>query len=214
MQRERRIKIVLEYFEEFKQGMIRRLGLDGTSGDLAFADCYESSTEFGQFIPSDIEDVNAIFALLEERGLDWKGKKFLDAGCGDARVCALASVYDAEVTGIEGCALVHKKAISRLMEIRQRGIEIYPEIILGNFLHDDTYQTPFSEFDVVYNFINSEEQLAEKFAEEAKDDAIFILYGGSGRSFDGLVTIETVHTCAGKVCGRSPMPTTFYRKTV
>ena len=73
--------------------------------------------EEGLFIPSPLMSINHILLFLIERGIINVSKPFLDAGCGDGRIVALAALYGPSI-GVE-----YDEGIYRIAEEHIRNLE-------------------------------------------------------------------------------------------
>ena len=165
---------------------------------------YVKETETGVFIPSSIDIARQALTTLVDRNIIDPTVPFLDAGCGDGRIVALASSMGIPAWGVESDEELI--AIAKQNLINLHSLEVIKNtpafIIQGDFCNNTTYQTlgtSFSDFGTIYNYDNNYDLLAQKIAGEANPNAIYVLYSGdeSTESFSGLVLIEELILCDG-----------------
>ena len=158
---------------------------------------YVKETQTGVFIPSSIDIVRQTLTQLIERGIIDPTKPFLDAGCSDGRIVALASSLGIPAWGIESDEELVAMAKQNLINLHS--LEVIKEtpafIVHGDFCSDATYTTlgtPFSNFHTIYNYDNNYDHLAKKIAEDANPDTVYVLYSGdeSSEIFSGLNLIH------------------------
>ena len=163
---------------------------------------YVKETETGVFIPSSINIVRQALITLVDRNLIDPTMPFLDAGCGDGRIVALASSMGIPAWGVESDEELVAMAKQNLINLYSlEVIKNTPAFVLqGDFCNNATYQnlgTSFSHFGTIYNYDNNYDLLAQKIAGEASPHAIYILYSGDETtdSFSGLDLIEELILC-------------------
>jgi len=163
---------------------------------------YVKETETGVFIPSSINIVRQALITLVDRNIIDPTMPFLDAGCGDGRIVALASSMGIPAWGIESDEELVAMAKQNLINLYSlEVIKNTPAFVLqGDFCNNETYQnlgTSFSGFGTIYNYDNNYDLLAQKIAGEASPHAIYILYSGDESTdiFSGLVLIEELILC-------------------
>jgi len=147
-------------------------------------------TAKGFFIPSSLVHMNIAFSKLSK--IIKKSRPFLDAGCGDARVMALASMFGYAAYGIE-----YEKDIAENAKKNLKKLNLFGMVEKGDFLDDKTYLklgAKFEDFGTIFNFANSCIDLAEKIAKESKPGVIFLFYDTSKRptEFKGLDLIKSL----------------------
>jgi SAM-dependent methyltransferase len=162
-------KLIKDYFdtldrdEEFRGGPYKR-------------------TEVGQFVPSPLLHLEAAFAHMISLGVSSASSKFLDAGCGDARVLAVISgVYSIEAVGVEYDAEMADKSLRNLDNLTQLGSKRADwQVVQGDFMDNKTYEKTgieFQQFDIVFNYINNQRDIAMKVFEESPAGTAFWLLG-------------------------------------
>jgi len=149
-------------------------------------------TEVGQFVPSPLLHLDAAFAHLISLGEIRSGSKFLDAGCGDARVLAVISgTYAIESVGVEYDEEMAGKSAYNMKQLAELGVmQARWKIIQGDFMDDKTYAesgVSFRQFDVVFNYINNQRDIAAKVFEDSPSGTAFWLLGAFPvQGFQGL----------------------------
>jgi len=155
---------------------------------------YVKGTEVGEFAISCLVEVDQALDELVRDGVIDPSKPFLDAGCGDARVVALANVYGFPSYGVEGDLKFLREGESNLSRLRRKGILTrgVPAVVFhGKFSVDSTYEGAglrFSDFSTIFNYISNVETIATKIARDSPPGTVFILYGSELEAppFDGL----------------------------
>jgi hypothetical protein len=116
---------------------------------------------------------------------------FVDLGCADGRVNVLMSYVAGKSIGIEIDADILSEFSPRkktlLAELKKRKLMLPPDNIAlfqGSSLAPSTYQHMVSEIgihlkdvDLFYTYITLHDLFAEKIAKEAKDGALYLVYG-------------------------------------
>lgn len=158
---------------------------------------YVKETSTGVFIPSSIDIVRqALTQLIEKETIDPEAL-FLDAGCGDGRIVALASSLGISAWGIESDEELVALSKQNLINLRKLAVlnDTPAFIYRGNFAADATYQSlgrSFSEFGTVYNYTNNHELVGTMIAQHSRPGTRYILYSGDEQreEFPGLNLLE------------------------
>jgi|GEM_PF-1398091 hypothetical protein len=139
-------------------------------------------TELGQFVPSPIMHIKAALDYLLDRNLIDPFAPLLDAGSGDGRIIAIASLYyGITAIGVEYDAELfessrnHINHLSTLCQSTASGT-----IIQGDFTDDLTYKMnglTFQMFSTVFNYINNESSIAYKISQDSPPHTKFVLLG-------------------------------------
>src|SRR3989338_5987882 len=126
-------------------------------------------TAIGCYRPTRIEALRELFDRLHGEGFLQPFDVFLDAGGGDARVAALAALYDLRSYSVEGDYHTHTLAEQRIARLRREGIledaarQEYPVLAYGDFLDMRTYvqlRLRPQAIDMVFNGGDNETALA------------------------------------------------------
>lgn len=172
-----KIEEIKEYYKELEKNMKHgfKTKLNGENG--IFRANYVST--FVDII------VNGIMKDLDTSNIgDLQNLKFLDAGCGDSRSLAVASLFGFDAYGIdldENLIKTSEKASNDLY-----GNKIIPlkfKVVKGSFNHDRPYKKlgiSMNDLDYILHSINSMSlfDYMDKFSKEAKSKAKLILLGG------------------------------------
>ena len=158
---------------------------------------YVKETNTGVFIPSSIDIVRQAFShLINSEIMDPK-QPFLDAGCGDGRIVALAASLGIPAWGIESDEELVALSKQNLINLGKLAVlNSTPALIhRGNFAAAATYQSldrSFNEFGTVYNYTNNHEQIGEMIAQHSPPRTVYILYSGDEQTeeFPGLNLLE------------------------
>ncbi|MDG2070727.1 MAG: class I SAM-dependent methyltransferase [Pseudomonadales bacterium] len=158
---------------------------------------YVKETNTGVFIPSSIDIVRQAFRHLIEGEIMDPLQPFLDAGCGDGRIVALATSLGIPAWGIESDEELVALSKQNLINLRKLAVlnSTPARIHRGNFAAAATYQIldkSFSEFGTVYNYTNNHEQVGEMIARHSPPGTLYILYSGDEQTeeFPGLTLLE------------------------
>lgn len=177
----------LELLETYYEVISRKL-LD------KFSMGYTKETNSGVFVPSSLNIIHQAFIHLIDTGVIDKNKPFLDAGCGDGRIVALASSLGIPAWGLESDEELVALAKHNLINLKALGVikESAAIIHRGNFCDDKSYTNidhQFSDFGTIYNYDNNAGLLASKIAKEAKPKTVYLLYSGDEikEEFRGLI---------------------------
>ena len=165
---------------------------------------YLKETDTGIFIPSSLDIIRQAFIHLLSKDIIDLDKPFLDAGCGDGRIVALASSMGIASWGIESDEELTALAKHNLINLRALGVikETTAMIHRGNFCDNKTYQDmniEFTDFGTIYNYDNNHENLAKKIAKDAKPKTIYLLYSGDEvkEDFSGLIFLHQLALANG-----------------
>lgn len=172
-----RIDALVRYFDQFYQEEHR-----------------PKRTSIGYYRPTNLHDVRTLFDKLDEEGFLQQLDIFADAGGGDGRIAALASLYEARAYSIEGDKALHTLATRRIGELAAQGIleplenNNGPWLVEGDFLDPQTYiqqlhVTPRA-IDVFFNAGDNEQGLSRFIKKHGKDYSHLILMQSSGALVD------------------------------
>ena len=154
-----------------------KVGCEGSEG-------YRKSTDLDKFIRCARE-------LKALRLIDRQTTNFLDLGCADGRVNVLMSYFVHKSIGIEidpDILSDYRSHASQLdLLLRENQLDAAPGnvfVFTGNSLENETFgriQTStgvgFKDVDIFYTYITLHDAFAEKIAAEAKNDALYLVYG-------------------------------------
>lgn len=181
---------------------------------------YLKETNSGVFIPSSLNIIHQAFIHLIGTGVIDKDEPFLDAGCGDGRIVALASSMGISAWGIESDEELAALAKHNLINLASLGVikESAAMIYQGNFCNRKAYcvmDIKFSDFGTIYNYDNNADLLANKIVEEAKPKTVYLLYSGDEikEVFRGLVFLGELDLISNSRNNDSPqeVPQGFVR---
>ena len=154
-------------------------------------------TEKGLFVPTPLVHMTDAFsALLKDRIIS-KNSLFLDAGCGDGRIVALAGMFGLKPYGIEYDDEFFSIASDSLKSMKENGMLKEYGLAKGDFLLESSYRKlgkKFREFNIVFNFINMCNELAEKIHIEYEKGTVFLIYDTSsvGVKFENVSYLKTI----------------------
>ena len=154
-----------------------KVGYEGCEG-------YRKSTDLQKF-------ANCIRELEDMGCIDRQRTVFADLGCADGRVNVLMSYFVKKSIGIEIDHDILDEYPVRKAELIGRlktaGLAPPPDNIAvfhGSSLKDETFRDIFSEtgvqyqdIDLFYTYITLHDLFAEKIAREAKQGALYLVYG-------------------------------------
>jgi len=154
-----------------------KVGYQGNEG-------YRKSTDLHKF-------ARCVGELVAKRLIDPERTVFTDLGCADGRVNVLMSYFVKRSIGIEIDPEILSEHEPRkrtlLQRIEQADLELPPENIwlfagssLAPSVHARIYQETgvrFSDVDLFYTYITLHEVFAEKICEDAKEGALYLVYG-------------------------------------
>ncbi|RLB56114.1 MAG: hypothetical protein DRI90_18945 [Deltaproteobacteria bacterium] len=163
--------------------------------------------------------LSAIVACLDrwlDGGIVVPGRsRFLDIGCGDGRVNVLFSYLTQASLGIEidEWTLDEYLPLRRQLdqELAEQGLPLPEDNIvllhgdsLDQAVHDEmrrTSATTFGDIDLFFTFLTLHDELAPRIAADAKDGAIFIVYGLDNilPRYDGLTLLEEASSLADQL---------------
>ncbi|MHA1989938.1 MAG: hypothetical protein ACW981_07715 [Candidatus Hodarchaeales archaeon] len=159
------------FSQQFKD-LIDYFNSIGPQFDLAFA------PEVGTYYPASIVHLSKIFQELIDLSLIFPNQTFLDAGSGDGRVVALASLFGFESYGIELNKLIYESSLEHVSKLVTRIIlPRSPLIVCGDVLSDTPYNNlkkNFRDFQIIFNFNTLPYELLEKIKTESPMNTIFI----------------------------------------
>jgi SAM-dependent methyltransferase len=155
----------------------RKVGYQGNEG-------YRKSTDLGKLVPC-VED------LVAKGFLDPARTVFADLGCGDGRVNVLMSYFVRRSIGVEIDPDIlseyepRKRAL--LQEIEEADLRPPPEnvcLFSGSSLDDSLYERVhgetgfrFEDMDLFYTYITLHDVFAEKIRRDAREGALYLVYG-------------------------------------
>ena len=150
------------------------------------------SVEKGTFVTGSIKHV---FEALEKLKIDFhlisNKDSFLDAGSGDGRVCALASVLGLQSYGIEYHEQIVQAAIENIELLKQKGLFTdnttpIPVLVQGDFLEDSSFEKlgiTFEDISVFFNFVTYHEDLSCKIVNRSPSGTKLIIHSPCPMSF-------------------------------
>lgn len=154
-----------------------KVGYQGNEG-------YRKSTDLQKFAES-------IRELVSEGFIDPNRTVFTDLGCADGRVNVMMSYFVRTSIGIEIDPDIlseygpHKKAL--LAEIEEESLEPPHDnirLFQGSSLDDSLYRgiydetgLRFADMDLFYTYITLHDVFAEKICRDARDGALYLVYG-------------------------------------
>ncbi len=169
-------------------------------------------TAMGSDLASDIIHIEMVFSRLVTRGVVDLTKPFLDAGCADARIVALASQYWEEAYGIESdeTGFRRGKEALRVLSDSQTIKREKVEVIKGDFGKVETYENTglkFSEIGTFYNYYNNPEQIRDLICELSPPGTVFLLhqftepnFEFNGLRYEGKIAVkDDAYTLSGTV---------------
>ena len=147
------------------------------------------SVEKGTYVTGSIKHVYLALQELKD-DLLFDSQTFIDAGSGDGRICAIASLMGLESYGIEYNGDVAQASFENIQQLKNMGIFTNgvapPKIVQGDFLEESTYQKlgiEFSNINIIFNFVTYHENLADKIVQQSPKGTIFILHSPCPISF-------------------------------
>ncbi|MHA2099475.1 MAG: hypothetical protein ACW99A_12420 [Candidatus Kariarchaeaceae archaeon] len=155
------IKDLIDYFDSI-----------GPQFDLAFA------PEEGTYYPASIKHLFKIFQELIKSSVISPNQTFLDAGSGDGRIVALASLLGFDAYGIELNRLIYESSLQIIEElVKKKIITKIPHLICGNIINSSSYTSlgnDFKNFHIIFNFNTLPYELLRKIEIESPINTIFI----------------------------------------
>ena len=149
------------------------------------------TVEKGTFVTGSIKHIyTALDQLKNNFKLISELDTFFDAGSGDGRICALASLMGLQSYGIEYHEMIANASIENINQLQTKGIikdqKTKPIIVKGDFLEEISYSRlgiKFEEISIFYNFVTYHENLAEKIINQSPKGTKFILHSPCPISF-------------------------------
>ncbi len=140
-------------------------------------------TDRGVYLPSNPVHLLLGFIYLLKEGIISQDDSLLDAGSGDGRVAILGSLLGMRSTGVE-----YDSKLVELARYHAQQLGTDTTFLQGDFTDNATYHPgSFRDFSLVYNFINNEDKVAEKIAQDSREGTKFLLYGCvDNEQFPGL----------------------------
>lgn len=189
MMSDSRLRHTLDLIAEYYDG--HKVGYAGSAG-------YRKSTDLVKLVRC-MEELLRLDLIGPER------TTFLDLGCADGRVNLLMSYFVKRSVGIEiDPEILHEfgQRENELNNLLQRSnLKLPPDnicLLQGNSLDSDIYErindnigVRFLDIDLFYTYITLHDLFAEKIAREAKQGALYMVYGFSKvlPRYQGLKTI-------------------------
>ncbi len=167
------VRFIAEYYNGCKVGYVGHEGYRKSTDLAKLGKCIEELVSFGFMDPS-----STIFA---------------DLGCADGRVNVLMSYFVKRSIGIEIVSEIlaeftaqEKKLTLQLKKANLKQPRNNIALFHGNSLETPTYDritnsigVRFDEIDLFYTYITLHDLFAEKIAKEAKNKALYLVYGFS-----------------------------------
>ena len=147
--------------------------------DLFFA------VEKGTFVTGSIKHVfTALSQLKKEFKVMKDNEIFLDAGSGDGRVCALASLLGLQSYGIEYNDQITDDSLENIENLKREGIFIdgdisAPTIVQGDLLDDSSYDKlgiRFEDINIFFNFVTYHQELGEQIIKRSPSGTRLIIH--------------------------------------
>ncbi len=165
------ISLIADFYDSYK------VGYEGTKG-------YRKSTDLAK-LSKCINEIVSLGLIGKDRTI------FADLGCADGRVNIMMSYFVKISIGIEiesdFLSEFKPRKISLISELKKRNLILPPENIAlfpGNSLESSTYKriltnigVSFEDIDLFYTYITLHDLFAEKIAKEAKNQALYLVYG-------------------------------------
>lgn len=151
------------------------------------------SVEKGTFVTGSIKHVfTALKQLKEEFKVMNDNEIFLDAGSGDGRVCALASLLGLQSYGIEYNDQITDDSLENINHLKDRGIFMNggvsaPKIVQGDLLEDSSYDKlgiKFEEINIFFNFVTYHQELSEQIIKRSPSGTRLIIHSPCPMTFE------------------------------
>ena len=151
------------------------------------------SVEKGTFVTGSIKHVfTALEQLKREFGVMKENEIFLDAGSGDGRVCAVASLLGLQSYGIEYNDQITDDSLENIEHLKSKGIfkeenVSAPKIVQGDLLEDSSYEKlgiKFEDIDIFFNFVTYHQELSEQISKRSPSGTRLILHSPCPMSFE------------------------------
>lgn len=149
-------------------------------------------TTEGVFIPTQPSLFYDAMDILMKGGHITLDDCFCDAGSGDGRNVAITSgVFGIKSIGVECSWDLIRDSVEHFQRL---GIEKPYQFFNGNFLNNETYTGPgFEDITFFFNFIDGDNELATKIADESPSGTKLLVYGGSGGdNYPGLELLGNI----------------------
>lgn len=172
-------------------------------------------TSIGIYHPTLLDDVRTLFDKLHADGSLEPFDVFLDAGSGDGRIVALASLYDVHAYGIEGDVKIHTLAEQRVENAKKEGIlpAQYPKkhtlsLGYGDFLDIHCYQRAIKiKSDTIEIFFNANDNCLSlaKMLEQIKNKKTryLIVMQNSGLGIEQIMKLrKSYRDSTGRLLGK------------
>ncbi len=151
------------------------------------------SVEKGTFVTGSIKHVfTALEQLKEEFKVMKENEIFLDAGSGDGRVCAVASLLGLQSYGIEYNDQITEDSLKNIEHLKserifeEKNVSV-PKIVQGDLLEDSSYEKlgiTFDEVNVFFNFVTYHQELSEQIRKRSPSGTRLILHSPCPISFE------------------------------
>ena len=119
-------------------------------------------------LKSSIDELAADFAAKD---LTLKGKGFLDLGCGDGRVLAVASSYGMNPVGVEHCPILAEESRINIRNLSKFGT--IGTVVEGDLRNTRLYD--IQDFMIVYNFLTLSIDVAKIIHSEGLPGTLMLL---------------------------------------
>ena len=161
-------------------------------------------TSIGMYQPTNLRDVRIVFDQLHAEGFLEPLDVLIDAGGGDGRVAALASLYDTIAYSMEGDRQIHALAEQRVENARTQGIlskewdaDNNLHLGYGDFLETRVYGKlfgcDFDDFLIFFNAGDNELPLAQLLNKNKKKEKFLIAMQSSGAGINQWM--QHIDTC-------------------
>jgi hypothetical protein len=153
---------------------------------------FDRQTAMGLFVPSPLERVSRGIDIALEKQWMPPHAQFLDAGSGDGRIVALALVKGFDAYGIEYDERLVHLSKKRFLNMPSSLPTLNPQRIFQGDFRDtaqfDSYGTPFSSFEIIFNYYNSHRHLEEVMLTYSPKGTAFLFYTPEPRAvlFEGF----------------------------
>ncbi|MBL7054558.1 hypothetical protein ISS05_02275 [Candidatus Woesearchaeota archaeon] len=156
--------------------------LDNLDKKVRSTNLYGIDTDVGIFYASPLEHIDIGLQQLVDEGIIDTGSWFCDTGAGDGRVVALsAGKYNIPSIGIEYDPSIAALASKNIKDLKSASLinEVPAIITCGDFLEDEPYKkagVKFKDIKTFFNYLSSENDIAEKIAQKSDKGTSFILF--------------------------------------
>jgi len=156
-------------------------------------------TKLGRFVCSSVSHLNSMLEDLINQELINSNTLLVDAGCGDARLVALASAHEIPSLGIEIDQKWAYRSTRNIERLRERKVlnGVSANISCGDFTDDKTYDgagIAFKNITTFFNYWNNYKKIADKIAKQSPKGTLFLLhkYNPKPELFEGLHLEQTI----------------------